>query len=305
MENVSTTNTIEYTLFRGRKVRDFSYLTIGEALDKYNERREERCSPATVARYDEHKRIYFNDILQVPLLSIDDDFLQKKVDQLCKSLAPKTVINAYNHLHSVLEEFLPDHYWRVILPDKVPIDYYIPDTNEVKTLVNSANDDILVPILLAAYGGLRRSEVCGLQISDFTSKGVHIQRAVVYDKHKHPCIKCPKTKAGYRFVPLPGSVIFMSKRWNYYGMLPNTLSKKYEKTIKKLDMPYFSFHKLRHYWASDLHAHGVPDQYICKVGGWKSPETLQRIYQHALRDKEREFNNMMVSIFDDEISKAL
>ena len=196
-----------------------------------------------------------------------------------------------------LEEYMPEHFWRIHLPPLEPSDFYIPITAEVEELISSADDKILVPVLLAAYGGLRRSEVCGLKKSDFTKDGVFVRRAVVYDRDKKPVVKLPKTKAGYRFIPLPGPVIYMATHWKGFGILPNTLTRSYTRIIKKTGLPYFSYHKLRHYWASKLHAEGIPDQYICKVGGWESPETLQKIYQHTLRDVEVEMNNAIVSAF--------
>lgn len=302
MNYVSMPLNIDYTLFRGKKTRDYSHLTLGEALDKFVKEREVSCSPSTLARYDEYHRYYFCDITDVPLNQIDNDLIQEKIDRLAVKYAPKTVRNAYNHLHSVLDEFLPDRFWRVQLPPLEPNEFYIPVSSEVKELISEADDTILIPILLAAFGGLRRSEVCGLQKSDFTKTGVHIRRAVVYDKNKKPCIKLPKTKAGYRFVPLPGSVIFMAMRWKNFGMLPNTLTRKYERTIRSLDVPHFSYHKLRHYWASMLHEQGVPDQWICKIGGWKSTETLHKIYAHTLRDAEQKMYDSVVATFSEKLA---
>ena len=305
MENISLSWTSEYTLYRGKKTRDYKQITLGQAFSKFVSEREISCSPSTIARYEEYQEIYFRDILDIRLCDIDNELLQDKVNQLSTCYAPKTVKNAYNHLHSVLEEFLTDHFWKVHLPPEEPSEFYIPITAEVEELIAEADNKILVPILLAAYGGLRRSEVCGLKKSDFTEKGVHIRRAVVYDRHKKPCVKLPKTKAGYRFVPLPGSVIYMATHWNGFGILPNSLTRSFERTVKRLDgVPYFSYHKLRHYYASKLHAEGVPDQYICKVGGWKSPQTVQKIYQHTLRDVEKEMNTKIASIFSTNSTKS-
>ena len=294
---VSSLQPIDYTIYKGRKTRDFSQWSLQKAINKYMEERNVSCSPSTLARYDEYQRLYFCDMADIRLCDFNDDVLQAKIDQMSVNYAPKTVKNAYVFLHSVLEEFLPNHFWKVQLPPMKESDYYIPITADVEELISVVDNKLLVPVLLAAYGGLRRSEVCGLRKSDFTRDGVHIRRAVVYDKNKKPVIKPPKTKAGYRFVPLSKKVVFMATRWNDFGVLPNTLTRRYTRAIKKSGLPYFSFHKLRHYFASKLHAEGIPDQYICKVGGWK-PETLQKIYQHTLSDIEKTMNNTIASIFD-------
>ena len=73
---------------------------------------------------------------------------------------------------------------------------------------------------------------------------------------------------------------------------------------KKADIPLFSFHKLRHYFASELHARGIPDKYIAEVGGWETVEMLQRIYQHTLRDKQEEISQKIVNVFDSNFKKC-
>ena len=57
------------------------------------------------------------------------------------------------------------------------------------------------------------------------------------------------------------------------------------------------FHDLRHYYASVLHAIGVPDQYIMEQGGWKSDFMLKAVYRNTLDDMRAQNNARINSFF--------
>ena len=127
---------------------------------------------------------------------------------------------------------------------------------------------------------------------------------MVYDKNKKAIVKTTKTIAGTRFVPLPQYLINEIKNWAYFGCSPSMLQGWFYRTIEKVDIPHFSFHKLRHYFASELHAQCVPDKYIAKIGGWETTAVLQNIYQHTLRDKQEEIETKVVDIFNTNFEKC-
>lgn len=160
-----------------------------------------------------------------------------------------------------------------------------------------ADDRIKFPILLAAQGGLRRSEIAALQLSDFNDFGVNINKAVVYNSDLELVIKTTKTISGTRFVPLSPSLIKMARNYKYFGINPNSISNSFHKLVLKTGVPAFNFHMLRHYFASELHAHNIPDKYIATIGGWSSTSVLQNIYQHTLKDKQSEYEKQITDIF--------
>ena len=151
--------------------------------------------------------------------------------------------------------------------------------------------------MLASSGSLRRSEVCALTLNDVSDLGVTVNKAAVYDKNNNVVIKPPKTNAGNRFVPLPPHIIKEVKEWKYFGCSPAKLSDSFNRLVQQCKVPHISFHKLRHYFASELHACGIPDKHIAQIGGWKSVAVLQNIYQHTLRDKQEEMNKKIINIF--------
>lgn len=292
----------EYAL--NRKETSYEDLTLKEAYERYIKSKSSVLSPSTIAGYNYSKRTYFQELMPIKLSKINAKLIQTAVNELSANHSPKTVRNAHGLLHSVIKTYKPNFEFNTTLPQPIKPDYIIPTTDEINELLKNANEKIRVPILLASNGGLRRSEICALTLSDFTDLGVFVNKAAVIDENKKVVIKTTKTVAGTRFVPLPRNVILEARQWKYFGCSPRTLSTWYDRLREKVDVPKFSFHKLRHYFASELHAQGIPDQYIAEVGGWETVEMLQKIYQHTLRDKQDVMSEKIINIFNNNFKNA-
>lgn len=242
--------------------------------------------------------------MPMKLSKISPQLVQTAVNELSSTSSPKTVRNAHGLLSAVVRAYAPNLKLNTTLPQKIKNSVYIPTTKDINSLLEIADERIRVPILLASQGGLRRSEICALTPDDFSDIGVNINKAVVYDKNKKTVVKTTKTIAGTRFVPLPSSVIAECREWKYFSCTPASLSGSYYRCLEKTNIPKFSFHKLRHYFASELHSQGIPDKYIAEIGGWENLSVLQEIYQHTLRDKKKEISNKIVNIFDSNFKKC-
>ena len=104
------------------------------------------------------------------------------------------------------------------MPQKIPPKLYIPTDDDIKKLIDSIdNDDMMIAVLLAAFGPLRRSEICGLESTDFNGNVAHIQRAVVLDKNNNWVDKTTKSIAGNRYVPFPSFRVFADPRTKVAG----------------------------------------------------------------------------------------
>jgi integrase len=55
---------------------------------------------------------------------------------------------------------------------------------------------------------------------------------------------------------------------------------------KKLGIPHFSLHKMRHFFASYMHQLGMSDKQIQEAGGWKTDGIMKTVYQHAMNMDE-------------------
>lgn len=276
---------------------DYNDLTLEQAYAMYIDSKSAVLSPSTIAGYEKIKRNYFTELMPFKLTKLTAVMIQTSVNALSVNHSPKTVRNAHGLLSAVLKVYYPALTLNTTLPQKVKPQYTIPTTEDINKLLELADDRLRVPIKLASQGSLRRSEICALQPSDFNSFGVSITKAVVADNNGKFIVKTTKTEAGTRFVPLPSNLINECRNWQYFGISPSTLSSAFNRLVEKADVAHFSFHKLRHYFASECHAQGIPDQYIAEIGGWQTVEMLHKIYQHTLRDKTDTIAAKIVTMF--------
>lgn len=75
------------------------------------------------------------------------------------------------------------------------------------------------------------------------------------------------------------------KGYAYRGH-PNSILYFLNGAQDSLGIPRFSIHKLRHYFASQMSALGVPDADIMKLGGWETDYVMKSVYRHSMMDKE-------------------
>lgn len=282
----------------------YDSLTLDEAMQRYIDSKSSICSPSTIAGYCRVKKTYFKALMRVKLEKLTPEMIQIAIDEASINHSPKSVRNAYSLLHSTLNIYNKSIDLRNIsLPAKQKVEVIVPTTEEVNKLLEVSDEYIRVPILLSSQGSLRRSEICALTPDDFTDIGVKISKAIVEDKDYMLVEKGTKTYAGTRFVPLSKELITECKKWKHFGIKPKTLTNHFYRCRDKADVSPFKFHALRHYFASELHAQGVPDKYICEVGGWETTAILQNIYQHTMRDKQSEMSDKIINIFSNNFSK--
>ena len=285
----------------GRRDTPYPELTLREAYKRYVDTRTDTLAPSTIREYTNASKRDFPSLMSMKLKDITPELVQTAVNEAAKKYAPKTVRDKHGLLHKVLRLYAPGVALTTDLPKKKQTEVYVPTSDEVTKALEAANGILRVPILLASRGSLRRSEISALTHADFTDFGVNVTKAMVKDKNNKWVIKQPKSAAGYRFCPLPSDVIREARAYDFSSLNPDKIESYWQRLKTKQALP-FKFHAFRHYWASLLHAKGLPDQYIAQIGGWSSIEMLHRVYAHALRDKTPSFNNRVVDIFNNEFN---
>ena len=282
-------------------------LTLGAAYDEYISSKVNILSPATIRGYAILRRNSLQDLMQRDIYTITQVDVQRAVNQEAKTKSPKTIRNIHGLLCAVMTMYRPDFVLHTTLPSKMPTDLHIPTNEEIERLLThtkESDSDLYAAILLAAFGSLRRSEICALTLSDFTETTVSVTKAKVPDQNNHYVVKNKtKSAAGTRVITLPNKVISVIRdlgRDKYvFDMTPNSLSIRFSRALRAAGIPHFRFHDLRHYQASILHAMGVPDKYIMERGGWKTDSTLKNVYQHTMDDKRKEVENQICDYFSD------
>lgn len=268
--------------------------TFKQAAEEYINLRTAVCSPRTIEEYTAYLDRYLSDLLSMNIDRINRNDIQRLVNQISAGHSPKTVRNVYGFAVSVLKAYRPDFSVSVKLPQKKEIELHIPTDAEIKQIMSAVEGKNLeLPILLAAFGPMRRGEICALRAESIDGNVVHVYENMVrkkVDGKKTWVIKTPKSAAGDRHIVFPA---FVAQKWQgktgrIVDICPDTITKSFSILLDELHIEHFRFHDLRHYSASIQHALGVPDIYIMQRGGWSSDRTLKQVYRHALDDKTKE-----------------
>ena len=280
-------------------------ITLRQAYEKYIEMKSNVLSPTTIRAYKSMSKFTFEAIMDMPLDKISNTLVQIEVNTLTAKATPKYVRNAYGLLTAVLKAFSPNLTLHITLPQKNKPSLYIPEDNEVKKLLKSIEGKSLeIPVLLAAFGPMRRGEICALTDEDIKGNIITVNKAMVKAEEGW-VIKTPKTYSSYRQIEYPDFVIEKVKKikGRLVNMTPTAITNLFAKELKRCGLPPFRFHDLRHYAVSTLHAINVPDKYIMSRGGWATNYTMNNVYNHTLKTKKDEMelkiNTHFNSVFND------
>lgn len=234
-----------------------------------------------IAPYFNYRSITLNSVTAGDL----EDYYACKIAQ---GLSPNTVIKHHAVIRSSLQWAVKHRYIKenvancATRPKKVKYEGNMPYTiQEISNLLYlTQNEPISVPIFLASFYGLRRSEVLGLRWSaiDFNSGWLHISTTVVKemeDNKVNIAVREDTTKTYYskRSLPLCQYTLQyfnMLRQKQLYqqqicgasyindyidfvcvddmGMLlqPDFVSQKFQKILKKYDLRPIRYHDLRH-----------------------------------------------------------
>lgn len=278
--------------------------TLADAYKRYIEIKSNTLSPTTVREYMHSADRDFQELMPLKLSKITQETVQSAVNVMSATHSPKSVRNAHGLLSAVLRMFAPDIHLNTRLPQSTKAEIYVPTEDNIEKLIQSIDGtEMLKAVLLAAFGSLRRSEVCALTMEDIHGDIVTVNKAMVWAKSREWVLKPPKSKAGYREITMPQFVIEKlipaDGQNRIVNLVPTTVTNFFRRDLKRAGLPHFRFHDLRHYQASILHAMGVPDKYIMERGGWKTDSTLKNIYQHTMSDKRREIEQEIIRKFEE------
>ncbi|HBT65689.1 MAG TPA: site-specific integrase [Ruminococcaceae bacterium] len=234
---------------------------------------------------------------------------------IAQGLSPNTVLKLHANVRKALQyaytvDILPHNpAAKVMLPKKKRFIGSFYNEDQVLNLLKLTQDEPMYPaILLAAFYGLRRSEILGLKWDavDFKSGTLIIRDTVVMYKTVEDKEQT-KTKSSYRTLPMTEDIVrylkqlqtkqlenrlllkdgytknnYVCKRENGEAFSPNYFTERFGKIIKKHQLPKLRFHDLRHSAASLLLANGFSLKEIQEYLGHGDIGTTSNIYGHLL-----------------------
>ena len=188
--------------------------------------------------------------------------------------------------------------------------------SRLEEILLSSDDRISLGILLTLHTGIRNGELCGLQWSDFdfNSGTIRIYRTVERIKNLSPLaerktkvvITEPKTESSRREIPLPKTLCLYlrshSGATDEYLLTgtdkpsePHTLYVRYERFLRRNGFESYTFHAIRHTFATRGIASGFDAKSLSEILGHSDVTTTLRCYVHPSMEEKR---NQMETLFN-------
>ena len=263
-------------------------VSIYDAVKTYITAKEKVLSPSTVRSYDLYlKRMEQIDHIMIPAFTVAE--AQQWVSTLSIKYSAKYIKNIYGLLSASIE-YSGGHAPSVTFHGSPQAPVHAPCDADVQILLShiKSRPALYTAVILAAFGGLRRGEICALTEKDIDGNRVSVTKSMVRDSVGIWHVKkTPKTDTSNRVVILPEEVMpFVTVPISIH---PEQVSNRFRRAVKSCGCKTrFRFHDLRHYYVSIAHALGVPDAYIMQMGGWKTDNVMKRVYRDALPDIMKE-----------------
>ena len=162
---------------------------------------------------------------------------------------------------------------------------------------------------MALYSGVRIGELLALEWSDidFKNNQIHISKQVLNKK-----VTTPKTINSNRFIHIPDNVINLLRRLKSESVILSKIvfcsdtggyikrnefiEHWFKKAMKHLGHPDYTFHCLRHTYATYLLSNNIPVKYVQEQLGHTSVQTTLNVYTHVLKSTNQQAINLLKNL---------
>lgn len=278
-------------------------MTVSEALNRYIESKNAVLSPSTIYGYKKISKNRIKEISKIQIGELTQEKIQRWVNTLAKTKSPKTVADTHGLISAVLAEYRPSFVLRTTLPQKVKHEIAIPSESEVKAIMAACiGTKYELPIMLAIWLGLRESEILGLTWDSFDGENLRISKAIVIGEDG-AVEKGTKSYSGTRTIRVPQYLIDLLNTYPHNGdhivnMSGKAIYSGFSRICEKAGITHYRFHDLRHLNASVMLASGIPDKYSMKRMGHATSNMLKTVYQHTIKEKEKQYDDTIDSYFE-------
>jgi integrase len=248
-----------------------------------------------------------------PLGAIRRSEVQAWVKGRSEVLAPGSVEVVYRWVAAIFKAAVGDQLIgaspcnRIALPKREDGEVVPLTAAQVQQMADACPDRCRALVVLAAGTGLRQGECSGLSVDrvDFLHRQVRVNRQLLGAKAGVPEFGPPKSKAGFRTVPLPDVVttVLAEHLARYrrsssdlifkcsYGtpLRRNTAGEMWHRAAPKVELPeWATFHDLRHFYASLLISRGCSVKTVQRRLGHQSTMETLDTYGHLWPDSDDE-----------------
>ena len=287
-------------------------VTLSAAIDAYIESKAPVLSPATVRGYRTAQKHRFPSLMQRDVYGITKADVQRAVN--LEKCSAKTIANAYGLIRPVLKEHGVDVFG-VRLPQIVkPVKQYLQPEDIGKLIQAVEGDSCEIPILLAVWLGMRRSEIIGLcwDCVDLDRGVLHIRRTVVPDEHNHWVLKeTAKNTSSQRTVDCPEYILDKLRgipephKGQLFRVHPDTVRKHVHRACAAAGITDTTVHGLRHTNAAVMKTLGIDDRHAIERGGWSCESTYRKTYSYVFDSAAQQADTAINGFFSEKLPTKL
>lgn len=291
--------------------------TLAQFLDTWLQTVAPDLKPSALARYDQLTRHYLRPHLgHLKLHQIEPMHVLAAIAEWRKKASPGTVNAAYRALHRALRLAVR---WGLLARNPAdaverPNPRYrlatVWTAQDAQTFLASAQDDRWYAVwLFLAGSGARLGEALGLEWADidWDHQTVSISRSLVWVGSR-PILETPKTRAGYRALTLPASVMEALRHWRSTQAAerlragatwrdqrdsvfttssgsppsPPNMRRSFRRRCELAGVPACRLHDMRHFAATALVAAGVDPKVVQGRLGHATLAMTLGLYSHRV-----------------------
>lgn len=252
--------------------------TLYQCCQQYNFSKIGAVSGNTIRKYKSLVKLVPKCIGDVKLSKLNNYNMQLAISEWTKKLSRSSTITMYKYVISVISMFAKMDF-DVSLPKKEIDIRYVPTIDDVKKIFDyTKNTNIGALFVLLCYG-LRIGEALALTKEDVFDEYVSINKTLSYDENGNRITKDPKTSFSVRKVPMNKTLIDYVRSYGFDWKSLVWYRTQLNKILTKLNIPHFSFHSCRKFFASYCQHIGVGIPKTKALGGWsKSSNIMESVY---------------------------
>lgn len=259
------------------------------------------------------------------------EILDNFTNQLLSSgLSPKSVNGYLSVIKSILK-FAEKRNYEVLSPKDITfvkeLSPQIKILGEKEQLVLerfllSHQSNVSIGVFLVLYTGLRIGEVCGLKWKDIDlqEKKFYINRTVSRIQNTDQnesnktslCFERPKTDCSKREIPISNNLLLLlskeEKQDNFFFLTntekcmdPRNFYRSYQRILKECHLTNYTFHTLRHTFATRSIECGIDVKSVSEILGHKDVNITLRRYVHPSMESKREQMEMFAQKMSDKL----
>lgn len=307
-----------------KKTGEKSYTDLEEVMHIWLSERSSRWKQTTYATYYQMVNKYIIPLLGgVKINCVDEQVIEHFLSEIRKDPNGKELSNCYlRNICAVILRAMnyvrKKYHYEMDIPENLimPVkqgQIMLPRKQDMavleKYLLQNAENETCLGVLIAFYTGLRIGEVCALTWGDLNLEEEiiyvrkNLQRVKFGGEEKgntQILIQTPKTSASFRIIPIPPVLLYhlkehkkedaqyiikgKKKPWTE----PRTLQYRFAQILQTCGIENFNFHMLRHAFATHCIEEGFDVKSLSEILGHSSIQVTLNLYVHSNMQRKRQ-----------------